>query len=117
MGLVTYLLTIGFGAFVFYVLHKLDESIEENKKRSPNISKKKSSIGETGRDFYCSDEWRNRRKDILMRDGYRCRECGDTGTLHVHHKTPISRGGSKFDGSNLITLCEDCHVDKHPHMT
>lgn len=33
--------------------------------------------------------------------------------LEVDHITPLSEGGHPFDESNLQTLCEDCHTDKH----
>jgi len=58
--------------------------------------------------------WDEIRKKVLKRDGYRCKECG-TGNkkFHVHHKIPISEGGS-HNLENLITLCEYCHNSKHP---
>lgn len=40
-------------------------------------------------------------------------EC--TGALQVHHRVPLSQGGSN-DLSNLETLCEFHHSLKHPHM-
>jgi len=52
------------------------------------------------------DDWSDRRKQVLERDGYECQECGSSDrTLHVHHVTPISEGGS-HRLSNLETLCE-----------
>lgn len=32
--------------------------------------------------------------------------------LEVDHVTPISEGGHPFDPANLVTLCEDCHLEK-----
>lgn len=62
------------------------------------------------------DDWEERRKQVLERDGYECQECGATDTtLHVHHVTPISEGGS-HDLSNLETLCESCHAKEHPTL-
>ena len=53
------------------------------------------------------DDWDERRKQVLERDGYECQEYGATDTtLHVHHLTPISEGGS-HNLSNLETLCEN----------
>lgn len=85
-------------------------------------------------------DWTTRRIYVFHRDKYLCQICGKselqanhvsyndmrwehllvmsgekrTG-LHVHHKLPISRGGSN-DLSNLITLCQNCHEDQHPHL-
>lgn len=57
------------------------------------------------------------RKEILERDDCTCQECGhlgdpDDGSLHVHHITPRSQGGSN-DPENLKTLCSDCHQFLH----
>lgn len=59
-------------------------------------------------------DWERRRKAVLKRDNYRCRECGAKNRkLHVHHIVPISDGGS-HDLRNLITLCQSCHNSRHP---
>lgn len=49
-----------------------------------------------------------------QRDGDRCRQCGSTQGLEVHHIVPIAQGGDRFALSNLITLCGSCHHDSHP---
>ncbi len=41
-----------------------------------------------------------------------CEICGYRGLVIVHHKIPISKGGTN-DESNLIVLCEKCHADAH----
>lgn len=55
-----------------------------------------------------------RRADVLKRDQYACRICGDTDKelLECHHLTPVSDGG---DNSffNLITVCSPCHMFLH----
>jgi 5-methylcytosine-specific restriction protein A len=63
---------------------------------------------------------------ILCRDNFICMDCGqhlayknehgmyipsDTG-LEVHHIELVSNGGSDHQ-SNLITLCKNCHKDRH----
>ena len=51
----------------------------------------------------------NIRKAVILRDGYKCRECGKSNTvLEVHHIKPKRFGGSNTLG-NLITLCSKCH--------
>ena len=37
--------------------------------------------------YYQSDAWNNRRKEILTRDNYECRLCGSLMGLQVHHKS------------------------------
>ncbi len=51
-----------------------------------------------------------RRREVLARDGHRCRGrgCGGTRFLDVHHVMPRDRGGSN-DPENLITFCAPCH--------
>lgn len=64
--------------------------------------------------FYQTPEWRRFRVRVLDRDGHACKTCGSDGNrLHVHHITPISKGGTKFDMANLITLCPSCHGREH----
>lgn len=65
-------------------------------------------------------QWLDIRSWILQRDDHKCQECdcpvGDLddacATGFVHHKTPVSEGGTDKP-SNLVTLCRDCHRDKH----
>jgi 5-methylcytosine-specific restriction endonuclease McrA len=56
-----------------------------------------------------NEEFLEVRTAVLKRDGYRCVNCGQTGTeLHVHHIIPRSEGGTN-DLGNLVTLCGRCH--------
>lgn len=53
--------------------------------------------------------WQRRRLEIMSRDGFACRRCGDaTRTLHVHH---LRYSGEPWEAPDaaLETLCEDCH--------
>jgi endogenous inhibitor of DNA gyrase (YacG/DUF329 family) len=52
------------------------------------------------------------RKRIRARDGNACRCCGSAQRLQIHH-----RDESKFNhaDSNLLTLCQTCHVRLHHH--
>ena len=52
------------------------------------------------------------RRKILERDGWRCRACGSTAGLEVHHIQRRSQLGDDSDG-NLITLRSDCHQAVH----
>jgi len=51
-------------------------------------------------------------KQVLNRDGYKCRSCRSRNNLHVHHLQYRSQQGP--DASwNLITLCNGCHDAVH----
>lgn len=52
------------------------------------------------------------RSQILLRDHFRCQECGYYKHLEVHHIVPRSKGGTD-DSENLVTLCQRCHGKKH----
>lgn len=52
------------------------------------------------------------RRQILERDGHKCRECGSSSALRVHHIEQRASGGP-YSADNLITLCETCHREKH----
>lgn len=51
----------------------------------------------------------NLRKDAIIRDNYKCQECGKTDCkLEVHHIQSRKHNGADTIG-NLITLCSKCH--------
>lgn len=60
------------------------------------------------------------RMRIFKRDNLRCKICGRSADsssdieLHVHHITPVARGGGTVE-HNLITLCMTCHGGLDPH--
>lgn len=59
-----------------------------------------------------SPKWQKKRLEIMKRDDFTCKKCGDTETqLHVHHKEYINGLDPwEYDNKFLITLCEDCHL-------
>lgn len=61
--------------------------------------------------------WPELVREVKKRDGYRCRgrNCGSEIGLEVHHIVPLSRGGTNHK-TNLITLCEKCHLKRHRHL-
>ncbi len=53
-----------------------------------------------------------RRKQVLERDNYTCRLCGETNNLQTHHLTPRELGGGNYS-FNLICVCKACHLFLH----
>jgi len=63
--------------------------------------------------FYHTSQWESKRSEIRERDDNKCVWCGCDEELHVHHMRPISAGGARLSNSNLVTLCQQCHVVAH----
>jgi 5-methylcytosine-specific restriction endonuclease McrA len=55
-----------------------------------------------------AERYRELRKQVLRRDGWRCQLCGSMTNLEVHHQQFRSHSGGDQEG-NLITLCFNCH--------
>lgn len=55
-------------------------------------------------------KWQKKRLEILKRDKYKCKKCGDEETrLDVHH---LEYNGDPWEAENkhLVTVCKHCHV-------
>ena len=61
------------------------------------------------------NDWPTARKERLKLDRHKCTECGSKESIEVHHVIPRSRGGSNAI-SNLLTLCDVHHQQKHRHL-
>lgn len=59
--------------------------------------------------------WQRKRLEIMQRDNFTCQICGHADKpLHVHHiHYEKGRMPWEYNGSQLITLCEDCHKSEH----
>jgi 5-methylcytosine-specific restriction endonuclease McrA len=62
-----------------------------------------------------NSEYEKLKKEILIRDGYRCRLCLSFCNLDVDHIKKRSQGGSDTP-DNLRTLCRACH-DREDNST
>jgi 5-methylcytosine-specific restriction endonuclease McrA len=67
-----------------------------------------------------SPNWFRKREVILARDNHKCRNCGATDNLNVHHRQyHVSKKTGNFIlpwnylPKYLITLCEKCHLNGH----
>jgi 5-methylcytosine-specific restriction endonuclease McrA len=58
-------------------------------------------------------KWQRKRLEIMQRDDFKCKKCGDEETcLQVHHlKYESGLNPWESDSKDLITLCEHCHQD------
>lgn len=55
--------------------------------------------------------WDKIRHLVYKRDGYRCRACGKKNVkLNAHHVI-LLRVSKSNSSRNLITLCDECHVE------
>jgi hypothetical protein len=68
-----------------------------------------------------TESWDALRESVFERDGRACRNCGvdfDTGsaTLEAHFIVTPHHGGT-VDADNVVTLCRQCHVTAHQHVT
>ena len=67
-----------------------------------------------------SPQWKEKRKEIIIRDAEKCIICGNTTSLEVHHRQYHYLNQSKtfkapwdYDDHLLITLCNSCHQRGH----
>lgn len=58
--------------------------------------------------------WQKKRLEILQRDEWMCRDCGDSTTqLQVHHEYYISgRQPWEYPDGAFLTLCSSCHSER-----
>lgn len=56
--------------------------------------------------------WQKVRREVLFRDGYKCRLCGDSKLVDVHHLRPRSLG-REDSTANCLVLCRIHHADRH----
>jgi hypothetical protein len=68
-------------------------------------------IGMTYRQYLQSDHWKAFRKKYYQKYGYKCRICGSTENVNLHHKT-YNRLGKEWL-MDVISLCETHHHEFH----
>jgi len=66
-----------------------------------------------------TEKYKDWRRKVLKRDGYRCTMsgCGSRQRLHAHHIRPWAKyPKQRYLVSNGRALCEKCHKNRHPFM-
>lgn len=59
-------------------------------------------------DYYNGEEWGRTRERRINHDDRKCKNCGSSINLNVHHKNYSFQGREDIK-EDLITLCKDCH--------
>lgn len=81
--------------------------------------KKKLTLQEQYQLLLQMPEWKEKRLQIIKRDGYRCQWCNTTNNLQVHHKwycktkNGLRRNPWDYDDNVFMTLCGHCHKRYH----
>ena len=51
------------------------------------------------------------KKNVMIRDGFKCQYCGSKQHLTIDHVIPVSRSG-KSSFENCVSACKDCNSKK-----
>jgi len=97
-----------------------DFLIAKQMKIKPMIQTNSNGRKEAYNSLLLAAPWRNKRTEIMQRDGNRCVNCGSQEELNVHHRqyhiNKINQEYKKpweYDNKFLITLCRKCHEAGH----
>lgn len=102
---------------VVYIIIVIYESFSSNKHNSGYIQTNVNRmIGDTDEKPHVNQKsmWGGTREEVFELYGKFCNRCSLTTNLHVHHKLPLSFGGTN-KLNNLEVLCEECHQKIHKH--
>ena len=81
-------------------------------KQYVNVQNKSKASVKTYSEKLRNPKWQRLRLEVMERDKFTCRSCGDSEkTLNVHHMVSYRKDTEPWDYETweLITLCEDCH--------
>lgn len=61
--------------------------------------------------------WQRKRLEIMRRDNFKCLNCHEEKSLHVHH-LHYEKGKMiwEYDDESLVTLCQRCHEMLHKDL-
>jgi len=86
---------------------------------APEEEKKMKDFART---FYRSKQWQAAREEAIRRDQYLCQDCLKKGRItpaeEVHHITELTPDNINdpsiaLNTENLISLCRECHKERH----
>lgn len=63
-------------------------------------------------DYLESSHWMAKRQERIALDNHKCKICGTTDNLRVHHLSYSNLGNENVE-DDLITLCCECHQNIH----
>lgn len=74
------------------------------------VTRNRNSTKREQYNFYRSRQWQSLRREVLDRDHYVCRYCGQPNSHTVDHVVPIEYDETlKASVDNLATICRKCH--------
>jgi len=86
----------------------------------PNNPKWKGGVTPEHKKVRWSQKYKDFREEIFKRDNYTCKDCGrkrksgDRVILNAHHKKSFADYEKlRFVKSNVVTLCKECHKNRH----
>ena len=104
---------------ICYLKSKVGRKAWNKGKKMPKIAGSnsphwKGGISSQNHLIRTSAEYRNLIREIIKRDNYQCKLCGQIGgKLHVDHRLPFSLfSKERLNPKNLNTLCITCHKAK-----
>ena len=62
-------------------------------------------------EYIQSEDWKNKRKEVLLEKGNKCFICGSSENIHIHHTNYRTLGDE--DTRFLFPLCKECHEEIH----
>lgn len=82
--------------------------------RGENAPTWKGGTSRQHRRGYRSEQWKQWRRAVFVRDDYTCQGCGQHGGyLTAHHvKSFAVYPDLRYDVSNGVTVCEPCHSER-----
>jgi hypothetical protein len=65
------------------------------------------------KDYLKTKHWKNKREEVLMKQGNKCRICGSEIKIQIHHRRYKLPNGDSVLGKEpncfLLPVCNDCH--------
>lgn len=73
----------------------------------------KGGITQERQAFYASQEWKDACSEVYKRDNAKCKRCGSSEDLQVHHIISFRNKELRSNIDNLVLLCKTCHNFVH----